>query len=499
MTESNATTSEKLPWLTKVVYGTGDWSMASFNTIRQFFYAIFLTDVVGLDPRLASFAALIGVIWDAINDPMVGIISDKVRSQWGRRRPFLLLFSIPFGLGFLVLWWSPPWDNQILVMLTVTLAYMLSDTFQTLVVVPFMALTPEITADYDERTTLTAYRMLFNLIASLVTAVTAPMIVDMTLTQGGTLQQGYLLVAAIFGAAAIVPYLAIFFVVRERSDVERPPEMFTVRATMRTAWENIPFRFATGLYMLNWVAFDLMSNMLPFYLTYWVASGNLTAKVPGLGMPLESVVLGAVMLVALMMIPFWTWLSGRIGKRIAYIISMGFGTVMLIAMFSVQPGQIPLGMVLSVLIGISVSAAHVLPDAIFPDVIDWDELRTGTRHEGVYYGAKNFMRKLTGALAIFIALQVLGWLGYQSPPESARQFSQSTTALAGIRVLTSGVTAAVLLGATGIAWLYPLDRKRYHRVQRLLARRQKQRAQAANAVEQRHTQGQPAPVSSSVR
>ncbi len=499
MTESNATSSEKLPWLTKVVYGMGDWSMASFNTIRQFFYAIFLTDVVGLDPRLASFAALIGVIWDAINDPMVGIISDKVQSKWGRRRPFLLLFSIPFGLGFLVLWWAPPWESQVLVMLTVTLAYMLSDTFQTLVVVPFMALTPEITNDYDERTALTAYRMLFNLIASLVTAVTAPMVVDMTLMRGGTLQQGYLLVAMIFGAAAIVPYLAIFFVVRERSSVERPPEMFTVRATVRTAWENIPFRFATGLYMLNWVAFDLMSNMLPFYLTYWVASGNLTAKVPGLNMPLESVVLGAVMLIALIMIPFWTWLSGRIGKRIAYIISMGFGTVMLIAMFSVQPGQIPLGMILSVLIGISVSAAHVLPDAIFPDVIDWDELRTGTRHEGVYYGAKNFMRKLTGALAIFIALQVLGWLGYQSPPESATQFSQPATALWGIRVLTAGATAAVLLGATVVAWLYPLDRKRYHRVQRLLIRRQKQRAQAAHAAEQRTAQGQPTTVRPSVR
>jgi GPH family glycoside/pentoside/hexuronide:cation symporter len=108
MTDSNGTSSEKLSWLTKVVYGMGDWSMASFNTIRQFFYAIFLTDVVGLDPRLASFAALIGVVWDAINDPMVGIISDKVQSRWGRRRPFLLLFSIPFGLGFLVLWWAPP-------------------------------------------------------------------------------------------------------------------------------------------------------------------------------------------------------------------------------------------------------------------------------------------------------------------------------------------------------------------------------------------------------
>ena len=95
-------TQTKVPRLTKIFYGTGDWGMATFNTLRQIFYAIFLTDVVGLEPRLASFAVLIGVIWDAINDPLVGVMSDKVRSKWGRRRPFLLLFAVPYGLAFLI-------------------------------------------------------------------------------------------------------------------------------------------------------------------------------------------------------------------------------------------------------------------------------------------------------------------------------------------------------------------------------------------------------------
>ena len=135
-------------WI-KLIYGSGDWSYASFGTLRQIFYAIFLTDVVGLDARLASFAALAGIIWDAINDPIVGVISDRVKTRWGRRRPFLLFFSIPFGLSFLLLWWAPPWQNQIALMLTVTLAYMLSDTFQTLVSVPYNTLTPEIAPDYD--------------------------------------------------------------------------------------------------------------------------------------------------------------------------------------------------------------------------------------------------------------------------------------------------------------------------------------------------------------
>lgn len=159
--ESHQTETEKSSLITRLVYGTGDWGMASFGTLRQVYYAIFLTDAVGLDARLASVAALIGIIWDAINDPLVGMLSDRVRTRWGRRRPFLLFFAIPFGLGFLLLWWAPPWESQLALMLSVTLAYMISDTLQTLVTVPYLSLTPEISSDYDDRTTLTGYRMFF--------------------------------------------------------------------------------------------------------------------------------------------------------------------------------------------------------------------------------------------------------------------------------------------------------------------------------------------------
>jgi len=99
----------RLPIWTKLAYGSGDWGMASFNTLRQIFYIIFLVDVVGLDAGLASIGMFVGIIWDAINDPLVGALSDRVRSRWGRRRPFLLLFAIPFGLAFLIMWWAPPW------------------------------------------------------------------------------------------------------------------------------------------------------------------------------------------------------------------------------------------------------------------------------------------------------------------------------------------------------------------------------------------------------
>jgi GPH family glycoside/pentoside/hexuronide:cation symporter len=126
--------------------------------------------------------------------------------------------------------------------------------------------------------------------------------------------------------------------------------------------------------------------------------------------------------------------------------------------------------------GVSVSAAHVLPDAIFPDVIDWDELRTGKRHEGIYYGAKNFIRKLTTAFAIFLALQVLGWMGYQKPPESATTFMQPASVVWSVRILIGPVAVMLLTSVFMVAWFYPLNRERYERVQRLLTRRQRRNA-----------------------
>ena len=327
---------ERLPLRTKLIYGSGDWGMASYNTLRQIFYAIFLTDVVGLDPRLASVAAFVGIAWDAINDPIVGTLSDRVRTRWGRRRPFFLFFSLPFALGFLLLWWAPPWHSQIALMLTVMVAYMLADTMQTLVVVPFLALTPELTPDYDERTSLTSFRMFLNLLASLVTAAAAPAIVDAVVAGGGTQQQAYLIVAALFGGLAMIPFLLMFAFLRERP---APPHrgrraQESVRHVSRTLWSNVPFRYATALNMLTWVSLDLVGLMIPFFLTYWIAQGDSLAKVNlfGMSLGLETAVLGVLFIVAILFLPFWAWLAGKVGKQLAFIIGAAFWAAVQIAM-----------------------------------------------------------------------------------------------------------------------------------------------------------------------
>ena len=150
---------EKLPLLTKFIYGIEDWGNTTTITVIGFFFLYLLTDVARLPLIYASPVLLIGTIWDAINDPLVGVFADKVHIHWGRRRPFFIIGAVPFGLSFIMLWWVPPFTSNFLLMPYYLVAYILFDLFFTFVCVPYGTLTPELSQDYNERTELNGFRM----------------------------------------------------------------------------------------------------------------------------------------------------------------------------------------------------------------------------------------------------------------------------------------------------------------------------------------------------
>lgn len=469
---ANASTNRPLPFWVKFIYGSGDWGISSIGMMRSIFLALYLTDVVGLEPRLASFGALFGIVWDAINDPIIGILSDRINTRIGRRRPFLLWFAIPFGLSFVILWSAPNWDSQVALLIYVTLSFMISDTLTTLVSVPFLSLTPELTPDYDERTSLTSFRSFFQLAGALSMVIAAPSIVDRIIEAGGTQQQGFMTVGAIFGAIGAIPLILIGLLIRERARPE-PVEAIPFRETLRIAWQNIPFRYSVGIHLLNWSAVDMVAVTFPYFLLYWVAQGDLlaTIQIGGVEFAYESAFFGILMSVCILFVPFWLWLSKIRNKREAYILGMSFWVLVTFLLYAVQPGESNMLLLLSALAGIGVSAAYTLPDSLFADVIEWDELRTRRRQEGIFYGIRALIRKLTGALMIFLTLQALGWSGYVAPPDGALQFSQSASVLQMIRLLVSPFGALMLSGTIVLAWLFPLSREKHNRIQRLLERR----------------------------
>ncbi len=468
----NKRSDRPLSFWMKLLYGSGDWGISSVGMMRSIFYAIYLTDVVGLEPRLASFGALAGIVWDAINDPVIGILSDRLNTRWGRRRPFLLWFAIPFGLSFIMLWSAPNWESPTALLLYVTITFMIADTLQTLISVPFLSLTPELTSDYDERTTLTSFRSFFQLLGALTVVVAAPAIVDRVLASGGSQQQGFMLVGAIFGSIGAIPLLLLGIFVRETSTPHQTESM-PFRETLHAAWQNIPFRYAVGIHMLNWSAVDMIAVAFPYFLLYWVAQGDLLASINIFGFELayESAFFGVLMSVCIVFIPFWLWLAKRRNKREAYMLGMSFWVAVQLMVFTIQPGDTGYLLLVAALAGVGVSAAYTLPDSMFADVIEWDELRTRRRQEGIFYGIRTLIRKLTGALVIFITLQLLGWSGYVSPPQGTLQFTQPDSALHSIRLLVSPFGATILCGTIILAWLFPLSREKYARIQKLLQKR----------------------------
>ncbi len=469
---SQKRSANRLTFWHKLLYGSGDWGLSSTGMLRSVFYAIYLTDVVGLDARIGSIAALFGIIWDAINDPIVGMISDRIRTKRGRRLPFLLWFGIPFGLSFVFLWWAPPWESQLALAIHITAVFAIADTLSTLISIPFLSLTPELTPDYDERTTLTSFRTFFQLTSALAVVIFAPMIVDGVMAAGASQQQGFLLVGAIFGGLAIPPYLVMPFIFKERAVHEEPKEI-SLTEMLRTSWANKPFRFLAGVHTMNWSAVDMVAVSFPYFSLYWIAQGDPLAGVNffGVELAMESAILGTLMLTTVAFVPFWMWLSKRTNKRSAYLTGMTFWVIMQTLILTVQPGEVGKMLFFSFMLGIGLSSAYILPDAMFPDIIEWDELRTGRRQEGIYYGARAFIRKMASALTVFITLQLLGWAGYVAPADNAVVYTQSESTLWMIRAMVAIISPIMLTGAIISAWFYPLTRKKHAKIRELLEKK----------------------------
>jgi len=355
-----------------------------------------------------------------------------------------------------MLWWVPPWTSQIALAAYYTLAYVLFDTAFTLVTVPYSALTAELTEDYDERTSLTGYRMAVSMAGGLAAAVGVPLIAG----QYVDTRTGYFLAALIFGALAGLPYLMLFSSIRERPLAAQQKQLNILSGFLYT-FRNRPFRYAAGIYMTAWMTVNLVAALMVYYLTYWMRMGDQI-----------EVVLGLVQAAALVAVPVIVWLSGRMGKQVAYMIGAAEWAVVMLVLAFLPPGASTFAYLLAALAGLGVAAAHVIPWSIIPDVIEADELATGQRREGAYYGFLVFLMKTGTALALALVQWVLHLTGYQAGA------AQPEAALTAIRVLIGPLPAVLLLISIFLAWRYPINRARHAALLALLA---EQRASAAEA------------------
>src|SRR5512139_117849 len=252
---------EKLPRRTKWIYGSGDFGFSLTNTILSVYFALFLTEVVGLMPAVAALVIFIGSTWDYINDPLVGYLTDRTRTRWGRRRPYLLFGPIPFAIVFTLLWWRPPIEGNVALAIYYAFAFILYDAVVTTVYMPFIALTPELTADYDERTSLNSVRAFFSIFASLL-AFTIPLMIIKGFSPDHA--GNVLRMAGIFGVVSAIPLFLVFFGTRERPEFMHQEKTGLLEA-LRASLKNRPFVFSAVIYLFTWVSVDLLQTILLYF------------------------------------------------------------------------------------------------------------------------------------------------------------------------------------------------------------------------------------------
>lgn len=445
--------SEKLSVGTKIAYALGDLgNSVGPGTVIPFWYLYFLTDVAKLSPALAGLSLAIGKLWDAVNDPLVGMLSDRTRSRWGRRRPFLLFGAVPYGVTFALLWIVPPIENQILLCLYFAFMYMLFDTAFTLVGCPYDALTPELTLDHDERTSVATYRMFVSILSGLLAALMFGLFVFPAFDN---LETRFLVIGLSCAVVFIPSVLVTFFGTRERVEFH-PVREVRLMDSLRYLFRNREWRYTASISLLSWLPVDIASVVFAYLLIYWV----------GMGEDEASLVQALILASATLFLPLVLWMGRRLEKQQAYIISAASWVVFMLAILLVPQGGRIAAYFIALGVGLGVSSAHVLPHAMSPDVVEIDELMSGQRQEGIYSGVNVFVRKLSTMLVIFFTGLALQWSGYT---EGAAQ--QPPQALLAIRLIISVAPAVVLLASIWAAWRYPLTRRRHAEIQEELRKR----------------------------
>jgi GPH family glycoside/pentoside/hexuronide:cation symporter len=349
----------------------------------------------------------------------------------------------------------PPWGPLALTAYY-ALAFILFDTVFTAVHVGYNALTPEMTPDYDERSSLNGYRMVFSISGTLGAIILATVLgwyIDDTRLLYG-------LVGAGLGLASIIPPLIVFRVTRERP-AEEQPEPLPVRDALAATLSNRPFWLVMGLYLLSWTTASILAAVLVYYANYYL-------RVPDQANYFVLVAQGA----AILFIPLWVWVARRLDKRRAFILGTLSWIVVLVALFGLQADQVTLAYVLAALAGSGIATAYVIPWSMVPDIIEYDQVSTGQRREGSYYAFASLFQKLATGLAIWALGQILAFTGYITPESGTPLPEQPAGAVLAIRIAMTLVPIVLLVLSILCAWRYPITRERHRALRDELAARE---------------------------
>jgi GPH family glycoside/pentoside/hexuronide:cation symporter len=435
----------------KLGFGIFDLGGNMFFTLMGFWTLNFLTDTVGLAAALAGTAVMAGKAWDAVTDPVMGYISDRTLSRWGRRRPYLLFGAVPMMLAMWFFFTKPGFSGSAALTVWATLALMLLNTAATVINIPYSSLTPELSDDYHERTSLNGYRFGCAIFGTILGAAAVQPLVDFFPSKA----QGFSMMGLILGTVMLLTTLLTFFGTKEKPHTKADLPTGGLFATYKAVFSNKPFVLLLITYAFHIMALTFLQSILVYYTRYVYNRPDLT-----------TIAMLLLLLVAMVFIPISVLVAKKIGKKRTYqicFVIIASACCIIFALGHVLGPNFFLGMM--VYAGIGVGFSYVAPYAMVPDAIDFDAARTGERNEGAYYGMWTFISKLGTALSVFLSGAILSLGGYIAGAV------QSAGSLLAIRLLIGPIPAGIFIGALVVMQFYPLDEKAVREIMGQEARR----------------------------
>lgn len=430
-------------------YGLPASTMAVVMVSVAIYLPNFYTDELGLTAGLLSWVFLAGRIWDAVTDPLMGYVSDRTRTRWGRRRPYMLLAALPLWLVFFLIWSPASALSSGGVFFHLLLCYLLLYSFWTVFSIPYVALGMELTSEYHERTRLFGVRQIFTVVGT-AAGMLAPFAFDRAL---GGKQAGYAAMALLLGGLGVILIGITAARVRERPRVD-PGNGLSFLGGLRATLSNRPFRVLLLVYLASHVGGSFIAPLSLYIAKYviqveWAMQPVMIAYLAG----------------SMLSIPIWLRLSRIHGKNRTWTLGMALGVLGYATSTTYHEGSWMLWMILAVVVGAAAGCTMTLGPAIAADVIDSDELVTGARREGVFMGVWSLVDKAAIGLAVFAGMQGLESIGYV--PNQA----QTESVITGMKFLYC-ILPAILNGVALLLFQrFPITREVHEEIRQRLAAR----------------------------
>ncbi len=438
----------------KIAYATPAFALAVIGIPVYVFIPKFYTDVVGINITILGYLMLSVRIFDAVTDPAIGYISDQTQTRFGRRRPYIALGSILVAIAMFLLF-NPPAASASFETVWFGVSIYMLFLFWTAVVVPFESLGPEITFDYNERTSLFGLRDGF-LIAGTLAAASSPAAVEWLfhLTPDAAGERAkFFWIAVIYAPLLIGTCWWCALTIRERQSAAALQRLGLWRGLRQVA-RNRPFVILLIAYTVSAIGNNLPATLILYYVEYVLQS------------QLAEVFLMLYFVTGIIFLPAWIFISRRTGKKAAWLASMAINTGAFVGVFFLGPGDVVIYGILVFLSGIGFGATLAIPSAIQADVIDYDELLTGERREGQYIGLWSISKKFAAAVGIGAGLSILGMAGYTPNTE------QSAAVQMTLRVLYALVPSLCNILGIAIALAYPISSRIHNDIRKAIAQRQ---------------------------